>query len=411
VLKCDWLSQNQDLKEREDMKKQETLLKRGFIMLLALLLAFSIAGCTSGNNDATSSIIPNAAATDRTGTAAPSAEMTAEPTVSPVATPTVSPDATPIASPAATPTTSPAATPTASPIAAVTASPKATPKAAPVAAKPSTQTQYPLKIKDGTGVELVFNKAPLRVATIAASETETVFAIGAGDKVYGVDDYSNYPEAANTKPKVGDMNTNLEALLATKPDVVFSNTGLQKKVIDKLRELKIKVYASDPKSIDQVIEKIENVGLIMNLQVNAKKVTNTMRAEKKMVVDALKNAPKKKVYLEFDPGYTVGDGEFLSDLITLAGGVNAVSGTNGWFAVDPEAIIKANPDVILYSDISYGTESNYDIIVKRAGWDQITAVKNKQVIALKTDPLVRVGPRITKGLIDMAKAVHPDLVK
>jgi iron complex transport system substrate-binding protein len=381
------------------MKKQETLMKRGFIMLLALLLALSIAGCTAGDKGAAASITPSSAATS---SIAPTAEVTAEPTASAEATVAASPDATPTASPDATPIANPAA---------VTASPKATPKATPAGAKPSNQTQYPLKIKDSTGAVLVFDKAPLRVTTIAASETEAVFAIGAGDKVFGVDEYSNYPEAANTKPKVGDMNTNLEALLATKPDVVFANTGLQKKVIDKLRELKIKVYASNPTTIDQVIEKIENVGLIMNLQDNAKKVTNTMRAEKKMVVDALKNAPKKKVYLEFDPGYTVGDGEFLSDLITLAGGVNAVSGTKGWFAVDPEAIIKANPDVILYSDISYGTESNYDIIVKRAGWDKITAIKNKQVIALKTDPLVRVGPRITKGLIDMAKAIHPDLVK
>jgi iron complex transport system substrate-binding protein len=371
------------------MKKQETLLKRCFIMLLALLLAFSLAGCTSGG-DTAASVTPSAAATS---SITPTAEATAEP----------SPEAT-----AAVETTAgPEATATASPEVAATAAPKATP----AVVKASNQTKYPLKIKDGTGVELVFNKAPLRVTTIAASETEVLFAIGAGDKVYGVDDYSNYPEAANTKPKVGDMNTDLEALLATKPDVVFANVGLQKKVIDKLRQLKIKVYATDPKTIDQVIQNIDNIGIIMNLQDNAKKVTNTMRAEKKLVVDALKNAPKKKVYLEFDPGWTVGDGEFLSELITLSGGVNAVAGTNGWFAVDPEAIIKANPDVILYSDISFGKETNYDIIVKRGGWDKISAIKNKQVKALKTDPLVRVGPRITKGLIEMAKAIHPDLVK
>lgn len=385
------------------MKKQKALLKRGFIMLFALLLAFSIAGCTSGR-DTSTSVAPSATAsiapsTEATAAPTPEATLAAEPTASPEAPPTASPEAS------ATPTVTPETT------AAVTASPKATPKATPVAVKISNQTKYPLKIKDGTGVELVFDKAPSRVTAIAASETEIVFAIGAGDKVFGVDKYSNYPEAANAKPKVGDMNTDLEALLATKPDVVFANTGLQKKVIDKLRDLKIKVYATDPKSIDEVMTKIENVGIIMDLQENAKKVTNTMRAEKKLVVDALKNAPKKKVYLEFDPGWTVGDGEFLSEMITLAGGVNAAAGASGYFAIDPEAIIKANPDVILYSDISYGKESNYDIIIQRAGWDKITAIKDKQVLALKTDPLVRVGPRITKGLIDMAKAVHPDLVK
>jgi iron complex transport system substrate-binding protein len=338
-----------------NMKKQESILKHGWIMLLALVLALSLAGCTASTKE----------------------EVKADVT----------------------------------PSAVVTNSPEVSSKAAPAAANASKQTKYPLKIKDSTGTELTFEKAPARVTTIAASETEAVFAIGAGDKIFGVDQYSNYPEAANSKPKVGDMNTNLEALLATKPDVVFANTSLQKKTIDKLRELGIKVFASDPSTIDQVITKIENVGIIMNLQENAQKLTNTMRSERKLVVDALKNAPKKKIYLEFDPGWTVGDGEFLNELITLSGGINVASGTKGWFEIDPEAIIKANPDVILYSDISYGEETNYNIIIKRSGWNQITAIKNKQVIALKTDPLVRVGPRITKGLIDMAKAVHPDLVK
>jgi iron complex transport system substrate-binding protein len=348
------------------MKKQESMMKRGLIMLLALVFAVSLAGCTASTKDeAKADVTPSTVVTN-----SPEPSASAAPSDSPTVSPSVSPEAS-----------------------------------------ASKETKYPLKIKDSTGTELTFDKAPSRVTTIAASETEAVFAIGAGDKIFGVDKYSNYPEDAKKKPQVGDMNTNLEALLATKPDVVFANTSLQKKVIDKLRELNIKVFASDPSTIDQVITKIENVGLIMNLQENAQKVTNTMRAERNMVVKALKNAPKKKVYLEFDPGWTVGDGEFLSELITLSGGVNVASGTKSWFKIDPEAIIKANPDVILYSDISYGEETNYNIIVKRSGWDQIAAIKNKQVIALKTDPLVRVGPRVTKGLIDMAKAVHPDLVK
>jgi iron complex transport system substrate-binding protein len=338
-----------------NLKKQESMRKRGLIILFAFVFAFSLAGCTASTKD----------------------EAKADVT----------------------------------PSAVVTNSPEASPKAISAAAEASKQTNYPLEIKDSTGTELTFDQAPSRVTTIAASETEAVFALGAGETIFGVDKYSNYPEAAVSKPQVGDMNTNLEALLATKPDVVFANASLQKEVIDKLRELNIKVFASDPSTIDQVITKIENVGLIMNQQENAQKVTNTMRAERKIVEDALKNATKKKVYLEFDPGWTVGDGEFLSELITLSGGVNVASGTKSWFKIDPEAIIKANPDVILYSDISYGEETNYNIIVKRPGWDQIAAIKNKQIFALKTDPLVRVGPRITKGLIDMARAIHPDLVK
>jgi iron complex transport system substrate-binding protein len=365
----DKLSSNIRKQGRElNMKKSTMFYKRSLVVILAFLLAFSIAACTS-TKDALQSASP-VNSTNGTAEASPEGLI--------AGSPSASPDANSSASPAT---------------------------------KAANQTQYPLKLKDDTGTVVVFDKAPLRVTTIASSETEAVFAIGAGDKVFGVDKYSNYPDAAKSKPQVGDMNTNLEALLATKPDVVFANNGLQSKIIDKLRELNIKVYASNPKTIEEIIAKIETVGQIMNLQENALKVTNTMRAEKNSVVDALKNAPKKTVYLEFDPGWTVGDGEFLSDLINLAGGINAAGGKSGWYQIDPEAIIKANPQVILYSKETYGQESILDVIHKRAGWDMIDAMKNKQVFALQTDPLVRVGPRITKGLIDMAKAIHPDLVK
>ena len=285
---------------------------------------------------------------------------------------------------------------------------KETPKAVD---KKGKQTTYPLTVKDASGTEITFDKAPERVTTISASETEVLFALGAGDKVFGVDKYSNYPLEAKSKAQVGDMNTNLEALIATKPDVVFAGFSTNRKVIDKLRELKIKVYAGEPKTIDQVIEKIETIGNIMNLQDNAQKVTDTMRAEKKKIVDLLANAPKKKVYLEFDPGWTVGDGEFLSELVALAGGTNVAGGKKGWYKIDPEAIIKANPEVILYTKPDPGQISVLDEINKRTGWDKIDAMKNKQVFGLEMDPLVRVGPRITQGLLSVAKAVHPELVK
>jgi iron complex transport system substrate-binding protein len=281
----------------------------------------------------------------------------------------------------------------------------------PAAGKVSLQTTYPLTVKDDTGTSMTFDKAPERITTLLPSETETIYAIGADNKLFGVDTYSDYPAEAKTKPQIGDMNLNMEALLATKPDVVFASSSLNQKSVDEIRAQNIKVFASDPKNINQVMAKIETVGLILDLQDNAKKVTDQMRAEKQKVEDAVKNAPKKKVYLEFSPGWTVGDGEFLNDLLLLAGGTNVAAGTKGWFEIDPEKIIKANPEVILYAKGEAGMDSILDAITKRSGWDQMDAIKNKQLFALESNPLVRVGPRLTQGLIEMAKAIHPDLVK
>lgn len=284
------------------------------------------------------------------------------------------------------------------------------PTAAATAQAPK-QTQYPLTLKDASGTEVTFEKAPERIVSLAPSETETVFAVGAGDKVVGVDKWSDYPEEAKAKPKMGDMNTNIEAVVAAKPDVVFASASLNKKAVEQLRGLNVKVYASNPATIDQAIERVEIVGQILNKQEQAKKTADEMKADKKKVTDAVKNAPPKKVYMEFNPGWTVGDGEFMSEMVALAGGVNVGAGKKGWYQIDPEAIIKANPEVIIYSKDEAGMGSILDEMKKRPGWDGIEAMKAGKLTAIEANLTNRVGPRITKGLVEMAKAIHPEAVK
>lgn len=284
-------------------------------------------------------------------------------------------------------------------------SPSPSPEAAPA------QTVYPLTVKDSTGTELVFEKAPERIVTLAPSETEIAFALGAGDQIYGVDAYSDFPEAALKKDKVGDMKTDIEAVLALKPDLVLAQSGMQLEAVQKLRELNIKVYATDPKSVDEVIAKIQTVGEILDAGVNAGMVTDKMKEDRDRVVALVKDAPKKAVYLEFSPGWSVGKGEFLDELLTLAGGTNVAGDQSGWFEINPEQIIKADPTVIVYGkDASMGNMI-YDEILKRPGFDAITAVKNKDIHPVDSNLVSRVGPRLTDGLVEIAKAIHPDLVK
>ncbi|WP_238178163.1 ABC transporter substrate-binding protein [Paenibacillus contaminans] len=291
---------------------------------------------------------------------------------------------------------------------AASASPSASPSAS---VKPAAaQTKYPLTIKDASGVEVTFEKAPEKVVSLAPSETEIIFSVGAGDKVIGVDKFSNFPEQAKSKPQVGDTNTNLETLIGMAPDVVFANS-INKKVVDKIRELNIKVFMGDPKTLDQTIAHIEEIGTIMNKQDEGKKTADKMRADKQKIVDDVKNAPKKKVYMEFNPGWTVGDGEFMDELVRLAGGENVGAGKAGWYKIDSEAIIKKNPEIIVYSAGGNVKDTVLEDIQKRPGWDQVDAVKNKKLVPINEDIVSRVGPRLTEALLEIAKAAHPDLVK
>lgn len=294
-----------------------------------------------------------------------------------------------------------------SPTAAATA---AAPSPAASATASAAQTVYPLKVTDATGTEVVFEKPPERIVTLAPSETESLFAVGAGDRIIGVDKWSDYPEDAKKKTVVGDLTTNLESVVALNPDVVFASSSLNKKPVEALRNLGVKVFAINPKSMTEAIERVELYGKIMNMQGQSKKVADAMRSDIQKVKDLVKDAPKKRVYMEFNPGWTVGDGEFLSEMVELSGGINVGAGKKGWYEIDPEAIVKANPEVIIYS-VGTGMGTLPDTIKSRAGFSTTDALKNNRMYGIDTNLTNRSGPRLTQGLLEIAKAVHPDLVK
>ncbi|WP_435163136.1 ABC transporter substrate-binding protein [Paenibacillus glycanilyticus] len=275
----------------------------------------------------------------------------------------------------------------------------------------AAETVYPFKVTDATGTELTFEKAPAKVVSLAPSETEVLYAVGAGEEVAGVDSYSNYPEEAASKPKVGDMTTNIEAVAALNPDLVVASSTMNTDAVEQLRKLNITVLATDPKTYDETIAKIETIGKIMNKNTEAAQVATHMRDVKQQVTDAVKDAPKKLVYLEFSPGWTVGSGTFLDELLTIAGGTNVGASQAGWYEVSAEEVVKQNPEIILYPDLGEDPNPIVTGINSRPGWDAIDAVKNKQMFEVGNDETSRVGPRLADALLQVAKALHPDLVK
>lgn len=275
------------------------------------------------------------------------------------------------------------------------------------AADAGKETVYPLTVTDKTGTAITLERAPERVVMLGPSDTEIVFAIGAGSLAVGADEYSNYPPEAAELPRVGDMNTNIEAVASLNPDLVLGSASMNAAAVDALRQLGITVYASDPQTLEETIAHIEQVGILLNHQAGAEAVAAEMRAAIQYVADKVKDAEPLSVYLEFSPGWTVGSGTFLDELVKLAGGVNISADQSGWFEVDSEAVIQRNPEVIIYPEIE-GVDLLGEIL-SRPGWDQIEAVKNDRVHAVTNDPLVRVGPRLTDGLKEIAAAIHPDL--
>ncbi len=282
----------------------------------------------------------------------------------------------------------------------------------------SEQTTYPLTIKDATGYDFTFKEEPKRIVSISPAETEALFALGLDQQIVGVSEYDNYPEQVKTKARIGGVSKpDVEAVVALRPDVVFTGISSSEALVKELRAAGIPIFKTTPKTIDDVMSNIELYGKITNHQAQAKEVTDHMRQQVKTVTDAvasLKPEQKKKVYIEFSPGWTVGKGEFMDEMITLAGGTNIAGNTTGWHEINEESIVAANPDVILYSKQSMDTTTNQtldQVIRARSGWNKIKAIQNNQLFGLDDDLVSRPGPRVTDGLVEIAHAIYPNLFK
>lgn len=278
----------------------------------------------------------------------------------------------------------------------------------------SLETQYPLTITDATGESFTFEKAPEKIVSVSPAETESLYAIGLDEEIVGVSDYDDYPEQVKDKPKMGSLYTpNAEAIIAAEPDIVFTGISMDEAAVQKLRDLGIVIFKTDPKTIGDVMNNIEVYGQITNHQAQAQQVLEKMKSDIKEVQDkvaSLADTEKKQVYVEFSPGWTVGKGEFMDEVIMWAGGVNVGGEAEGWYEISEEKIIDANPDVILYASDVVDNDKTLDQIIKaRSGWNEITAIKNDQVISIDANLLSRPGPRVTEGLKEVAKAIYPDL--
>lgn len=275
------------------------------------------------------------------------------------------------------------------------------------AADAAQQTSYPLTLKDATGTEVTFESAPKRIVSLAPSETESLFALGLDEQIVGVSDNDDYPEAAQSKPKMGGFELNTEAIVAAQPDIVFTADLTDDATVESLRGLGLTVFKFNPDTLEDVMTDIATYGEIVDRQSEAKTVTDKMRAEIEQVRTAaasIAEDERQTVYLEFSPGWTVGSGEFMHELIETSGAVNAAADTQGWSEVDAEAIIAANPDVVLYSKLSVDPKT----ITERSGWQQLTAIRENRLVAIDDNRVSRPGPRLSEGLIAVFDAIYPD---
>jgi len=275
---------------------------------------------------------------------------------------------------------------------------------------------------DDLGYTITLISPPERIVSLAPSNTEILFAVGAGDKVVGVTDFCNYPYNFTAWIEAGNMTSignyygpSVEPIVALEPDLVLATTA-SLEAADSLRQLGYNVLVIEPKNLTFVLRDLLLIG---NATGNADKAAQ-LEAELRQRIDAVASkaataTTRPKVYHEVwnDPLMSAGPGTFIDELITLAGGENIFhDAETSWPTVSSEAIIEKNPDVMVFPDMYMGRANFYETIeaVKsRPGWDAINAVKNDAIYEINADIISRSGPRLVDALEQLAKMIHPEI--
>jgi iron complex transport system substrate-binding protein len=277
-------------------------------------------------------------------------------------------------------------------------------------------TSAPATISDDWGREIHLETVPQRIVSHVPSITETLFALGLGDRIVGVSDYCDYPEEAKTKPKVGGYFTpNIESIVALNPDFVLTD-GYAPELITKLDSLGIPLAVIAPKDINGILRDIELLGNVTGSQKEAKELTDDMKERMDAVwMKAALSSYRPSVLYVYEASDTTkpwipGPGSFVDALINMAGGENVAGNASGpWVQFNMEELVNSDPEIILLN-VTMGTATiSPEALKELPGWKDLTAVKEERIYTINADLVDRPGPRIVEGLEDIAKILHPEL--
>ena len=265
--------------------------------------------------------------------------------------------------------------------------------------------EHPLTITDDLGREV----AVPEVISLAPSNTEKLFAVGAGDRVVGVTDFCDYPREAQEKDKIGGFATvNIEKVVALAPDLILA-TGIHEPIIEDLERLNLTVVVLDPKNVDDILGNIRLTGRITGQVETAEELATNMEHRINAITDRTKELPdaqKPKVFYIVwnDPLMTAGPGTFTNDLIHLVGEINIAGDAETRYPVySLEMLVKQNPDVIIFSTHAGVTAEQ---LKTDDVWQGISAIETGRIFSIDADIISRPGPRIVDGLEEMAKYIH-----
>ena len=282
---------------------------------------------------------------------------------------------------------------------------------------PAATPAAPAVETDGLGRALTLDAVPQRIVSLAPSNTEILFAVGAGGQVVGRDMFSDYPTEALAVADVGGSmgQYSLEAIVALQPDLVLAGQINPPELVAALEQLGLTVYyLPNPATLEEMYDNLRTVGRLTGHVDEAELLALELELRVAAVDTALLSAAEvPSVFYELDSTdparpYTAGPGTFVDLLITRAGGRSVGSELEGeWAQVGLEQLLVWDPDLILLGDAAWGATP--ESVGQRPGWDGLTAVQQNNIFPFDDNLVSRPGPRLVDGLEALARLLHPGL--
>ena len=283
----------------------------------------------------------------------------------------------------------------------------------------SPDEPWPRTFTDDMGNTVTFRHAPRRIITLQPNLAEILALVGALHQLVGVTEFCEYPPEAAAKPKIGGIiNPSLEAIVGLRPGLVLVSRGNDMAFIKRLPRLGINALGYDPQDLPDVMELVRCLGEVTGHEDQAEQAAQDLEERYAAVVQQGRrlslSALRVLFVLSWEPLFVAGATSFVDDMITAGGGQNAVrqmasvDRNSPWPQVSREAVVAANPQVIISSsthDQSGAAEA--DRIRRRlqadAAWKHVAAVSHGQIYMIDDDLVTIPGPRLIDGLEEISQ--------
>jgi len=258
----------------------------------------------------------------------------------------------------------------------------------------SVQSLVSRDLIDEVGRRVAVPPDPHRIICLAPSITETVFALGKGEQVVGVTDYTEYPPEARLKTSVGGLiDPSIEKIVSLHPDLVLATREINRReTVEELDRFRIPVFVINPQGLEGILASVRDIG----------KALNCSREGEALGLPR----PKVFVLIWYDPVITAGSGTFITEVISAAGGESATADiAQTWPQISLEEVLRRSPDLLLLVKGSH-QGVRLDELKQRAGWNRLIAVRENRVI-YADDRLEHSSPLVFDAIEDLARKLHP----